>query len=168
MKHARIATAPVEDSTEKCSEIELPSGTKVCLVEEEYSPEQLEQFEVEAPKWIVERKGTRFFLAESDSGEDAEAYYCGYFDLEPEFAVFDEGKFIGFYLCTPGMRYSGRGRYNFAIDDWGFPGQSIFDFIRSGSKTFLFLFADAETHSQDEWTLLVRDPEAKYEWYLDF
>ncbi|MBR2521839.1 MAG: hypothetical protein IKE61_01760, partial [Coriobacteriales bacterium] len=77
MKHARIEIAPAEVGSEKSIEIELSDGSKAYLIEEEYTPEQLEQFESEAPKWIVRCKGSHFFLADSDSGEDATAYYCG-------------------------------------------------------------------------------------------
>lgn len=168
MKHARIEIAPAEVGSEKSIEIELSDGSKAYLIEEEYTPEQLEQFESEAPKWIVRCKGSHFFLADSDSGEDATAYYCGYFDLDPNMAVFEDGKLVGFYLCTDGLDYSGRGRYNYTIDDWGFPGDDAFRYLKYGRHMHLFLFADAESHKWDEWSLLERDPEAEYKSYLTF
>ena len=167
MKHAVISTLEGSGS-EKIIEAREEDGKALYLTEKEYSEEELDLFHREAQKWIVECKGSRYFLADSDSGEDATAYYCGYFDLDPEKAVFDEEKFAGFYLCTDGMRYSGNGRYNFGIDKWGFPGYDLFGFAAYGSKTHVFLFSEAETHEWGDWTLLIRDPEKEYESYLDF
>lgn len=168
LKHAVIADGPEDRRYGKAVEAELSAGRKVWMADAGYTEEELEQFRSEEENWILRCKGSHFFLADSDSGEDAEAYYCGYFDPVPERAVFREGKLAGFYICTDGIRYSGRGRYNFDIDDWGFPGQDPVEFARAGSGTHIFLFSDEETRDWKDWSLLERDPDAIYENYLDF
>ena len=166
MKHAVIINET--EKTEKCVRAEKCPDNTVWLAEAEYSPEELEQFNCERTKWILKCKGSQQFTADSDSGEDAYGYYCRYFDLIPEKAVFENGKLVGVYLCNYSISYSGNGRYDFSIDDWGFPGSDPFRFIPWGEKTHVFLFADAKTHKWKDWTLLEKDHEARYESYLKF
>ncbi len=71
MNHANIITTPEKNSLEKYVEAELAEGQKVLLVESEYTPEELAEFDAEKAKWIIRRAGSRYFLADSDSGEDA-------------------------------------------------------------------------------------------------
>ncbi len=167
MKHAVIISGLRKDD-EKTVEAGLSEGRTVFLAQLEYTEEELGQFEREKMKWILRCRGSQQFLADSDAGEDARAYYCHHFDLIPEKTVFDEGKFVGIYLCNDGISYSGRGRYNYMMDDWGYPGADPFRFIPRGGKTHVFLFSDDETHRWDDWSLLHRDPDAVYKDYLDF
>ena len=167
MKHANIAAAPA-DPTKKHIEAEAADGEKISLFESEYTKEELDAFEAEKPKWIVRRAGTRYFLADSDSGEDAEGYYCGYFDLLPENAVFDGGRLAGFYLCPGDFRYSGRGRADFDAEEWGYPGDDPFRSGSRGDEIRVFLFSEPRTHAWKDWKLLPRDPEKEYKSYLDF
>ena len=168
MKHAVIVKTAGGNAAEKFFETGSEGKRGPCLTEEEYTREELDAFEAEKPKWIVECRGTHCFLADSDSGEDADGHYCGYFDLVPERAVFDNGKLVGFYLYTDGFRYSGRGRASFSIDDWGYPGYGLFGTAAWGSDAHLFLFSEPDTHVWGDWSLLVREPGKKYESYLDF
>lgn len=168
MKHVVITDLTEDNSAKKVVEAELAEGRKVYLTQAEYSQEELDEFNAEKDKWIVRCSGSHYFLADSDSGEDARGYYCGYFDLTPEKAVFENGHFAGFYLCTDGMNYSGRGRFNFSIDEWGYPGSDMFKYIPYSAKTHVFLFAEEETHRWGDWGLLVRDPQKEYKSYLDF
>ena len=116
MKHAIIV-----NEKENSVEASLTADKTVYLAEAEYTEEELEQFNAEKNKWIVRCMGSHQFLADSDSGEDAVGHYRNFFDLVPEKAVFENGRLVGIYLCTDGINYSGRGRYNFYIDDWGYP-----------------------------------------------
>ena len=166
MKHAVIINET--EKTEKCVRAEKCPENTVWLAEAEYSPGELEQFNCERPKWILKCKGSQQFTADSDSGEDAYGYYCRYFDLIPEKAVFENGKLVGVYLCNYSISYSGNGRYDFSIDDWGFPGSDPFRFIPWGERTHVFLFADAETHKWKAWTLQERNPDVEYRSYLEF
>ena len=168
MKHVVITTAPCENSSEKVFEVKQTEDRKIFLAQAEYTEEELAEFTAEKDKWIVRCAGSHYFLADSDSGEDARGYYCGYFDLTPEKAVFEDGHFTGFYLCTDGMNYSGRGRFNFSIDQWGYPGSDVFDYVPFSAKTHVFLFAEEETHRWGDWGLLERDPQKEYKSYLDF
>ena len=168
MKHANIEDAPEGISLAKHVEAETADGKKIRMVERKYTKEETDEFESEKSKWIVECKGSRQFLAESDSGEDAYGYYCGYFDLDPERAVFENGRLVGFYLYTDGMRYSGRGRYNFDIDRWGYPGYDLFRSSEWKDNAHLFLFQDPQTHHWKDWSLLEREPGKEYKSYLDF
>ena len=168
MKHVVIVSRPDAEGFGKIIEAELSEGRKAYLAEAEYTQEELAQFDAEKMKWILQCRGSHCFLAESDSGEDADGWYCEYFDLIPEKAVFMDGELAGLFICNDGIRYSGRGRYNFEIDDWGYPGQDPFGFTRAGSGTHVFLFDDEQTWSWKDWSLLVRDPDAEYEGYLDF
>ena len=167
MKHA-IIVSDTDSSSKKLVEASLTDERKVCLAEIEYSQEELDAFNNEKSKWKLRCKGSRQFLADSDSGEDAVGYYCGYCDPVPERAVFENGNLVGIYFCFDGFNYSGRGRYNFSIDDWGFPGSDPFVFVPLGAKTHVFLFSDPETHRWGDWSLLARDPDAEYKSYLDF
>lgn len=167
MNHANITTTEKNPLT-KYVEAELAGGQKVLLVESEYTPEELEAFDAEKEKWIIRRAGSRYFLADSDSGEDATGYYCGYFDLRPENAVFNQGKLAGFYLCAGDFQYSGLSRSSFEVDQWGYPGDDPFKFVSYGNETHVFLFSDPETHKWKDWHLLTRDPEKEYRSYLDF
>lgn len=167
MNHA-IIVSDTENCSGKLIEAFVTDERRIFLAESKYTKEELDEFDRERSKWILRRKGSRQFLADSDSGEDAVGYYCGYSDLVPERAVFENGKLAGIYFCSDGLSYSGRGRYNFSIDDWGFPGDDPFVSIPWGAKTHVFLFSDPETHGLGEWTLLERDPDAEYKSYLDF
>lgn len=163
MKHAMIVK-----EKENSVEASLTADKTVYLAEAEYTEEELEQFNAEKDKWIVRCSGSHQFLADSDSGEDAVGHYRNFFDLVPEKAVFENGKLVGLYLCTDGIDYSGRGRYNYYIDDWGYPGNDPFRFIPRGAFVHVFLFEDADSRNWKDWGLLVRDPEKKYTSYLDF
>ena len=163
MKHAIIV-----NEKENSVEASLTEDRKVYLAEAEYTEEELEQFNAEKDKWIVRCLGSHQFLADSDSGEDAVGHYRNFFDLVPEKAVFENGRLVGLYLCTDGIDYSGRGRYNYYIDDWGYPGNDPFRFIPRGAFVHVFLFEDADSRNWKDWGLLVRDPEKKYTSYLDF
>lgn len=165
MKHAVMTERA---GSAKCAEADLTKEKTVFLEESEYTQEELESFQAQEHRWILRCRGTKYFLADSDSGEDAEGHYCGYFDLITQKAVFDQGRLVGVYLCNDGIRYSGRGRYNFTLEDMGFPGSDPFDFIPIGAKTHVFLFDDPATHRWKNWTLLERDPAAEYRSYLDF
>ena len=168
VKHAVIAASPGEESLEKHVEADVADGQKVYLVEREYTQEELDAFNAEKPNWILRRAGTRFFMADSDSGEDATGHYCGYFDLRPENAVFDGGKLVGYYLCAGDFRYSGRGRASFDVESWGYPGDNPFVFVSWGHRTHVFLFSEAPTHEWEDWDLLARDPDKQYASYIDF
>ena len=163
MKHAMIV-----NDKENSVEASLTGDRSVYLAEAEYTEEELEQFNAEKDKWIVRCSGSHQFLADSDSGEDAVGHYRNFFDLVPEKAVFENGKLVGLYLCTDGIDYSGRGRYNYYIDDWGYPGNNPFRFIPRGAFVHVFLFEDADSRNWKDWGLLVMDPEKKYTSYLDF
>ena len=165
MKHAVIIDkAPVRGEANG-SFTELDG---FCLAEGKYSPEEKETFEREASGWIIRRKGGRQFMADSDSGEDAYGYYCGYFDLLPENAVFRNGRLVGYYLFYDYLRYSGRGRYDFSIDDWGYPGFDRFKEHSWAQGRHLFLFDDENTHEYDGWELFKREEGAEYIDYLKF
>ena len=168
MKHAVIKTENGNDPLKKDVEAMLSDGQKVYLTESSYTQKELDAFNAEKSKWIIRRAGLRQFTADSDSGEDAKGYYCGYFDLEPENAVFDQGKLTGYYLCPGYMRYSGNGRSTFWMDSWGYPGNDPFKSHYNADETHVFLFADAETHKWKDLTLLKRDPEKEYKSYIDF
>ena len=167
MKHAAITTQG-SNSLKKHIEAGLADGQKVYLVESEFTQEELEEFNSEKAKWIIRRAGTLYFLADSDSGEDARGYYCGYFDLEPKNAVFDNGRLVGYYLCAGDFRYSGLSRSSYGVDNWGYPGDDPFKSVSSGIATHVFLFSDPETHEWKDWDLLVRDSEKDYRSYIDF
>ena len=166
MKHA-VVTNP-DNKEVKTVEAKLTKDRSIYLAEAEYTDEELEQFENEKDKWIVRCAGSQCFLADSDSGEDATGYYRNYFDLVPQNAVFDNGKLVGFYLLSEGFTYSGRGRYNFSIDSWDYPGGDPFKDNRWSRETHVFLFDDKETHEWGDWDLLVRDPQKEYKEYLNF
>ena len=168
MKHAAIIAEPGENREQKYVEAEAANGRKVFLVDQEYTDAELELFDREKEKWIIRRAGTEFFMADSDSGEDATGYYCGYFDLLPTNAVFEQGRLVGYYLCAGYFRYSGRGRGSFDIEQWGYPGDDPFVFVSQGNQTHVFLFSDKATHEWKDWDLLIRDPEKEYRSYLDF
>ena len=160
--------AIIVNEKENSVEASLTEDRRVYLAEAEYTEEELEQFNAEKDKWIVRCSGSHQFLADSDSGEDAVGHYRNFFDLVPKKAVFENGRLVGLYLCTDGIDYSGRGRYNYYIDDWGYPGNDPFRFIPRGAFVHVFLFEDADSRNWKDWGLLVRDPEKKYTSYLDF
>lgn len=168
MKHANIVSAPDEALPGKFVEAEPVDGQRIFLTESEYTAEELNVFNEEKNKWIVRRSGTMYFLADSDSGEDARGCYCGYFDLVPENAVFEKGKLRGFYLCSGDFTYSGLSRSSFGVDNWGYPGSDPFASVSPGSKVHVFLFSEPGTHEWKDWDLLSRDPERKYTSYIDF
>jgi len=165
-KHAVIVTE--KDAAGNTAAATLTPDRTVLLAEREYSPEERETFRAEAPGWILECSGRRFFLADSDSGEDAKGSYRGYFGLIPEKAIFQDGRFAGVYLCSGGLRYSGRSRSDFLITDWGFPGNDPFVFVPWGGETHVFLFADEQTHVWKDWRLLKREPGKEYISFLEF
>ena len=167
MKHAVILSSQNGISA-RTAEAELSEGRTVTLAEAEYTTAELEVFEKHRSEWIFRRSGEHMFLADSDSGEDARGYYCGYFDPIPERAVFDNGVLVGFYLCARSISYSGISRSSYSMDSWGYPGDDPFRFISWGNKTHLFLFADSESITDRDWTLLRRDPQKEYRSYIDF
>ena len=167
MKHAIIVPAGAEAPEGKYAEAELAEGRRVRLAEKEYTPEELEIFRAEAPKWLLRRSGVQQFTADSDSGEDARGYFCKYFDWLPEKAVFEDGRLVGFFLSAGWLRYSGNGRASFGVDDWGYPGYD--PFVDSwSSNTYVFLFSEAGSQEHDEWKLVLREPWVKYESCLEF
>ena len=168
MKHAVIAAGAENNDAGKYVAAGLTEGRTVRLAEAEYTQEALERFRSEQSQWILRCAGDRYFLADSDSGEDAHGYYCGYFDLRPETAVFDRGELVGVYISTDGIRYSGNGRSSFEITKWGYPEEDPFRFIPWGGEVHVFLFSDAATHKWGEWTLLKREPGAEYRSCLEF
>ena len=168
MKHAYIVTELDKKPKKKYIEFSLTDVRTVYLAETEYTEDELEEFNSVQSKWILRRQGDRTFLADHDSGEDATGYYCGYFDLVPERAVFDNGKFVGMYLCNGGITYYGNDRASFYIERWGYPGDDPFKFISYGNKQHVFLFLEPDTLEWGEWSLMERDPEAEYENYLEF
>ena len=168
MKHAIITDIPVNDRRGEPIEALLADGRRVFLAEGEYTEAELEAFRREKDKWIIRCSGERQFLADSDSGEDATGRYCGFFDLIPERAVFADGKLVGVYLCSDGMRYSGRGRDSFDIDQWGWPGNDPFVFRTRGAKILLFLFDDAANREAGDWALLERKEGEDYSFRLEF
>ena len=167
MKHAVIALTD-ENSRERTITADTGKGRTISLQQEEYTEEQLEQFNNEKDKWIIRRADSIYFLADSDSGEDARGYYCGYFDLIPENAVFENGQLVGYYLCAGDFRYSGRGRDSFDAEQWGYPGYDPFRETILVRETHLFLFADSSTHEWKDWDLLVRKADKVYSSYIDF
>ena len=107
MKHAVIVDRARGEANGSYTELD-----GFCLAQCEYNQKEKEAFEKEASGWIIRRKGSGQFTADSDSGEDAYAHYCGYFDLLPENAVLRDGRLVGYYLFYDYLSYSGRGRYN--------------------------------------------------------
>lgn len=169
MTHAEMVPARPEDAHGKVVEAELTEERRICLVKREYTPEELELFRAEQANWLLQRAGSQQFTADSDSGEDAWGYYCGYFDWTPEHAIFDEGRLVGFVLRENWLRSSGNGRASFSIDDWGYPGQDPFaDLPLYGRHVYAFLFAEADSHKHRDWKLLRRKPGAVYESSLEF
>ena len=168
MKHALLIAAPGNSPAQKFIEAEAADGKKVYLIQQEYTEAEMDAFNAEKEKWIIRRAGSRYFLADSDSGEDAMGYYCGYFDLIPENAIFENGRPVGFYLCAGDFRYSGRGRSSFDVERWGYPGDDPFVSVSSGSITHVFLFSDPATHEWKDWDILIRDPQKEYSSYIDF
>ena len=167
VKHAVLADPDGGNGSGKHVEAELGGGRKVCLAEQNYTQQELDAFNAEKDNWIIQRAGTRQFLAEHDSGEDAVGYYCGYFDLEPQNAIFDQEKLVGYYLCPGDLHYYGNDRASFDIYRWGYPGSDPFA-SRSSGAVIAFLFGDPETHCGEEFSLLKRDPEKEYQSYISF
>ena len=168
MKHATIINECEISQREKYVEAEGADGKKIFLIEQEYTDTESELFNTEVDKWIIRRSGTQYFLADSDSGEDAKGWYCGYFDLIPTNAVFEQGRFVGYYLCAGSIEYSGRGRSSFDMERWGYPGYNPFDSALQGNKTHIFIFSDPATYEYEDWDMLPRVPEKEYKSYIDF
>ena len=168
MKHAAIITEIENNLIEKHIEVEGADGKKIFLVEQEYTAAEMDLFNIEKGKWIIRCAGSMSFLADSDSGEDAEGHYCGYFDLVPSNAVFEKGRLVGYYFCAGSLDYSGNGRSSFRIEDWGYPGDNPFVSVSRGKKPHLFLFSETATHEWKDWNLLFRDLEKEYKSYLEF
>ncbi len=169
MIHANIIPSPGNGDLNQYVEAGTAAGQRVYLAQGQYTQDELKEFDAEKAKWIIRRSGTRYFLADSDSGEDAEGSYCGYFDLKPANAVFDGGRLVGYYLCPGDLRYSGLSRSSFDVDDWGYPGYDAF--MLSGAlekEVHVFLFADPETYKWQDWSLLVREAGKEYKSYIDF
>lgn len=141
-------------------------GKSMILFEQEYSPVELETFNEEAKKWIIRCSGSQNFLSDTDGGEDAYGDYTNYFDLEPENAIFMDGKLIGLYLAPDDLSYSGTRRGNYSINSWGYPGETIKYF--RWNKIHLFIFDDIKTHCFNDWTLLLRKEGQQYEESLSF
>lgn len=163
MKHAVIIDENNAD-LENC--IKVSNGSEICLKEAEYTEKELEEFNAEGKKWILRCSGSQSFLADRDSGEDAEGWYCYYFDLTPETAVFHNGRLVGCYVCENGFDYSGNGRASFSIDAWFF--HNPFKERRYEQNTHVFLFDSESSHYHCGWHLLEREPSGDYESYLHF
>lgn len=169
MTHAVIVRTPPKDTGEKLVEAELAGERKVWLARREYTEEELALFGKEQANWLLQRAGSQQFTADSESGEDAWGYYCGYFDWSPENAVFENGRLVGFYFCEDWMHYSGNDRSSFSINKWGYPGWDPFTSSRLyGRHVYAFLFGEAESHVHRDWKLLRRDPGAEYKFCLEF
>ena len=168
MKHAVIVSAEDIGFAGKHIEVESEDGKRIRLAEKEYSAEEMEEYYSQESEWIFCRRGEHMFLADSDSGEDAKGYYGNYFELLPEKAVFQNGKMTGIYLCSDGINYSGRGRYNYDIDAWGIPGYDPFSFIPTGRKTIVLLFDDDRNCRSGQFMVLRRIPGKEYKEYLEF
>ena len=168
MKHATIINECEIHQNEKYVEAEGVDGKKIFLIEQEYTQAELDLFNAEKDKWIIRRAGTQYFLADSDSGEDARGYYQGYFDLIPTNAVFEQGRLVGYYLCPGSIGYSGRGRSSFDMERWGYPGYDPFASDLQGNKTHIFIFSDTATYEYKDWDILERVPGKEYRSYIDF
>lgn len=166
MKHIELLLE--KNDLEKCIEIETINERKIYLVEREYTQEEYETFCAEQPKWLINRKGSMRFYADSDNGEDAEGTYTAEFDLDPKTAVFDNGKFIGICFCPENIDYSGNGRASFEVSQWGYPGYNIFTFFPNSKKPHLFLFAELDTYKYDDWSLTNKKPDQECSIFLDF
>ena len=143
MTHAVIVQTPPKDADERIVEAELAGARKVWLAKREYTQEELARFRAEQANWLLQRADSQQFTADSDSGEDAWGYYRGYFDWNPENAVFEDGRLVGFWICADWLRYSGNGRDSFSIDDWGYPGVDPFtDRPLYGRHVYAFLFEE--------------------------
>ena len=169
MTHAvMVQTRPTDDGA-RFAQAELTEERRVWLEKRKYTRQELERFRAEQGKWLLQRAGSQQFTADSDSGEDAWGDYCGYFDWDPENAVFENGRLVGFWLCENWLRYSGNGRSSFSIDDWGYPGTDPFTNLPLyGRHTYLFLFEDEASHEHRDWKLLKREPGKEYKSYLEF
>ena len=169
MTHAVIVQTPPQEAGERVVEAELTGERRVWLAKREYTEEELELFRAEQVNWLLQRAESQQFTADSDSGEDAWGYYCGYFDWVPENALFENGLLVGFWLCENWLRYSGNGRASFSIDDWGYPGCDPFTgSALYGRHIYAFLFGEAESHEHREWKLLRREPDTEYKNCLEF
>lgn len=169
MTHVVIVQTSPKDACEKPVEAELTGERKIWLAKQEYTKEELELFRAEQANWLLQRAGSQQFTADSESGEDAWGYYCGYFDWKPENAVFEDGRLVGFWLCENWLRYSGNDRASFSIDDWGFPGEDPFtDRPLYGRHVYAFLFGEAGSQKHRDWKLLRREPGAEYKSCLEF
>ncbi len=169
MTHAEIVPTRPKDAGGQIVEAELTGERKICLEKREYTPEELALFRAESANWLLQRAGSQQFTADSESGEDAWGYYCGYFDWNPENAIFENGRLVGFVLLENWMHYSGNDRASFSIDDWGYPGEDPFTKLPLyGRHIYAFLFAEAESHKHRDWKLLKREPGAVYEFCLEF
>lgn len=169
MTHAEIIQTPPKDASEILVQAELTGERKLWLAKREYTEEELTRFRAEQSNWLLKRAGSQQFTADSDSGEDAWGYYCGYFDWNPENALFENGNLVGFWICADWLRYSGNDRASFSIDDWGYPGWDPFtNCPLYGRRVYAFLFGDTETHEHRDWKLLRREPGAEYKSCLEF
>ncbi len=168
MKHAVILSRTRPDDSAGYIEAVLSDGRTLYLAEKEYDADEFRAFEKAKEEWLISCSGSQTFLADSDSGEDAKGYYGNYFELLPEKAVFQNGKMTGIYLCSDGINYSGRGRYNYDIDAWGIPGYDPFSFIPTGRKTIVLLFDDDRNCRSGQFMVLRRIPGKEYKEYLEF
>lgn len=169
MTHAVIVPARPEKANGKLVKAELTGERKICLEKREYTLEELALFRAESANWLLQRAGSHQFTADSESGEDAWGYYCGYFDWNPENAIFENGRLVGFVLRENWMHYSGSDRASYNIDDWGYPGEDPFTSVPLyGKHIYAFLFAEAESHKHRDWKLLKREPGAEYGFCLEF
>lgn len=169
MTHAVIVQMSPKDAEEKVVEAELTGERRVRLAKREYTREELDLFRAEQANWLLQRAGSQQFTADSDSGEDAWGYYCGYFDWNPENAVFEDSRLVGFWICADWLRYSGNDRASFSIDDWGYPGWDPFTGGNLwGRQVYAFLFGEADSHEHRDWKLLRREPGVEYKPCLEF
>ena len=142
------------------------NGELMVLCEREYTQNELDIFNRKAKNMIIECSGSKYFLSDTDAGEDAECSYCNYFDLDPEHAVFSDEELIGLYFSPNIMIYSGTARDNYSVTGWEYPGKTIKEI--ESNKFHLFIFADSKTHTYNGWKLLERQPDRKYEETLEF
>ena len=169
MTHAIIVQTSPKDAEERVVEAELAGERKLRLAKREYTKEELALFRAEQANGLLQRAGSQEFTADSDSGEDAWAWYCGYFDWNPENAVFENGRLVGFWLCGDWLRYSGNSRASFSIDAWGYPGTDPFTGgALYGRQLCVFLFAEPASHAHRDWKLLRREPGVEYKPCLEF
>ncbi len=167
MKHAVIVAKEYSENN-NCLKGLTSDGREIWLYEKEYDNQEQEAFQAQTEKWLMCRRGTRYFLADHDSGEDAEGSYGKYFELLAERAVFHGDRCIGVYYSFGSLQYSGSSRASFGIDNWGYPGSDPFNPLPWPTTPRIFFFNDPVTHTYNDWYLEEKEEGKDYSSYLDF